>query len=323
MELTVLAGLIASVELPGKLVLRVLGALAPGAGAGGGGAGADARRTGRRNGWRLVRLLLLNTLVAISIGLLVANVVQPGRWTRGRSRRRCDRQRRQANPLTQFLDNVPKSLLGPLGDDGRVLSVIFLALAFGIALRRLKHEPIGNVDELTPVAFDALVIVLHWVLEVIPLAVFGIVTAIIAQGKYHELVGLGAFVLAVILALLLQAAYYLMRVRLGSWVRPRDLMRGTRDALVMAFSTGSSTATMPVTYACLKDRVGLREQSASMGAWSARTSITTAPPSTRRWRRCLSPRRWASIFRLDQQLIVVLTSIVASVGAAGIPEAGS
>ena len=57
-----------------------------------------------------------------------------------------------------------------------------------------------------------------------------------------------------------------MRVRLGSWVRPLDLLRGTRDALVMAFSTGSSTATMPVTYACLREKVGLREQSASMGA---------------------------------------------------------
>ena len=79
----------------------------------------------------------------------------------------------ESNPLTQFLDNIPKSLFGPLGDDGRVLSVIFLALAFGVALRRLKNQPIGNVDQLTLVAFDSLVIVLHWVLEVIPLAVFG------------------------------------------------------------------------------------------------------------------------------------------------------
>ena len=71
--------------------------------------------------------------------------------------------------------------------------MIFLALAFGIALRRLRHEPVGDVDQLSLVAFNALVIVLHWVLEVIPLAVFGIVTALIADGKFHDFVGLGRF----------------------------------------------------------------------------------------------------------------------------------
>ena len=297
MELTVLAGLIASVELPGKLVLRVLGALAP----------------------ALVLVAVIRALMHAELGgrnRLAAGEAaavehgggdfdRPGGGQRGAAGKLDDDWRppevtkaaAATNPLTQFLDNIPKSLFGPLGDDGRVLSVIFLALAFGIALRRLRHEPVGNVDQLTLVAFNALVIVLHWVLEVIPLAVFGIVTALIAHGKFQDFVGLGAFVLSVILALLLQSAYYLTRIRLGSWVRPLELIRGTRDALVMAFSTGSSTATMPVTYACLKDRVGLRESSASMGAWSDRISTTTAPRCTKRWRHCLSPNRWASIFR--------------------------
>ena len=82
--------------------------------------------------------------------------MRPGRWTALVEPPPCrSRPKAAANPLTQFLDNVPKSLLGPLGDDGRVLSVIFLALAFGMALRRLRHQPIANVDELTLVAFDA------------------------------------------------------------------------------------------------------------------------------------------------------------------------
>ena len=241
------------------------------------------------------------------------------RWPR---RPRWRRSAATANPLTQFLDNIPKSLFGPLGDDGRVLSVIFLALAFGIALRRLKHEPVGNVDQLTLVAFNALVIVLHWVLEVIPLAVFGIMTALIAHGKYRDLAGLGAFVLAVILALLLQTAYYLVRVRLCSWVRPLDLIRGTRDALVMAFSTGSSTATMPVTYACLKDRVGLREQSASMGALVGSNFNNDGTALYEAMAALFIAQSLGQHLTLVQQLIVVLTSIVASVGAAGIPEAG-
>src|SRR5438045_8029653 len=77
---------------------------------------------------------------------------------------------------------------------------------------------------------------------------------------------MGAFIIAVVLALALQATWYLILIRFFSWVRPLELLRGVRDALAMAFSTDSSTATMPVTYACLKDKVGLREKSASMGA---------------------------------------------------------
>ncbi len=322
LELTVLAGMIASVELPGKLVLRVLGALAPALVLVAVVRALMHAELGGRNGWRLVKLLLLNTVVAILIGLTVANVLQPGGWTALGQPAEVTKTATAANPLTQFLDNIPKSLFGPLGDDGRVLSVIFLALAFGVALRRLKREPIGNVDQATLVAFNALVIVLHWVLEVIPLAVFGIVTALIAHGKFHDFVGLGAFVLAVILALLLQMTYYLVRVRLGSWVRPLDLLRGTRNALVMAFSTGSSTATMPVTYACLKDRVGLREQSASMGALVGSNFNNDGTALYEAMAALFIAQSLGQHLSLVQQLIVVLTSIVASVGAAGIPEAG-
>lgn len=322
LELTVLAGLIASVELPGKLVLRVLGALAPALVLVAVVRALMHAELGGSKGWRLVRLLLLNTVVAITIGLLVANVVRPGSWTTLSEPPVVAKSAAAGNPLTQFLDNIPKSLFGPLGDDGRVLSVIFLALAFGIALRRLKRAPVGNVDQLTLVAFDALVIVLHWVLEVIPLAVFGIITALIAHGKYRDLAGLGAFVLAVILALLLQTAYYLTRVRLCSWVRPWDLIRGTRDALVMAFSTGSSTATMPVTYACLKERVGLREQSASMGALVGSNFNNDGTALYEAMAALFIAQSLGQHLTLVQQLIVVLTSIVASVGAAGIPEAG-
>jgi Na+/H+-dicarboxylate symporter len=191
-----------------------------------------------------------------------------------------------------------------------------------VALRRLKNQKISNVDELTLVAFDALVIVLHWVLELIPLAVFGIVTAIIGRGKYHDFVGLGAFVLSVILALTIQATFYLVRVRLGSWVRPLDLIRGTRDALVMAFSTGSSTATMPVTYACLKERVGLREQSASMGALVGSNFNNDGTALYEAMAALFIAQSLGQHLTLAHQVIVVLTSIVASVGAAGIPEAG-
>jgi Na+/H+-dicarboxylate symporter len=172
------------------------------------------------------------------------------------------------------------------------------------------------------VALDSLIVVLYWIVDVIPLAVFGIVASIVGVKGFGDFVALGGFVVAVLVGLALQATYYLIRVRLGSWVSPLALLRGTRDALVMAFSTGSSTATMPVTYACLREKVGLREQSASLGALVGSNFNNDGTALYEAMSALFVSQLLGSHLSLGQQLMVVLTSVVASIGAAGIPEAG-
>jgi Na+/H+-dicarboxylate symporter len=181
---------------------------------------------------------------------------------------------------------------------------------------------VHTVDDLVHVALHSLVTVLHWIIEVIPLAVFGIVASIIGTKGFADFVALGGFVVAVLVALSLQAVYYLVRVRLGSWVRPRDLLRGMRDALVMAFSTASSTATMPVTYASLRDKVGLREESASLGSLVGANFNNDGTALYEAMSALFVAQMIGQDLSLAQQFMVVLTSVVASVGAAGIPEAG-
>ena len=90
----------------------------------------------------------------------------------------------------------------------------------------------------------------------------------------------------------------------------------------MAFSTGSSTATMPVTYACLKDKVGVREESASLGSLVGANFNNDGTALYEAMSALFVAQLLGTHLTLDQQLLVVLTSIVASVGAAGIPEAG-
>jgi Na+/H+-dicarboxylate symporter len=319
----------APLAIPSKLVLRLLGALAPGlvllaivqALIG-------ARLEGGKAG-RLVRLLALNTLVAITVGLLVANLLAPGRWTAQLAPDKAAAHGAQQGPdlLQQFLDNIPQSLLGPLTDNGRVIGVIFLALAFGLALRGRAERKVETVKDAVDVALETLVAILHFVIELVPLAVFGLVASILGTQGFAPFGALGAFIVAVLLALLLQTVYYLLRVRFFSWVRPLDLLRGMRDALLMAFSTGSSTITMPVTFECLRERVGLREESASLGAlvganfnndgtalYEAMAALFVS--------QLLAAQGVGADLTLTQQLLVVLTSVVASVGAAGIPEAG-
>jgi len=307
---------------PGKLVLRLLGALAPPLILAAIVHTFMTTHLGGPLAARLPRLLLMNTLVAITVGLTVANVIQPGRGAGLAPSEPAVETTQTANPLVAFIENVPKSLLGPLGDDGKVIGVIFVAVAFGMALRKERHRPLGTVEHLVELVLDSLIKILHWIIAVVPLAVFGIVASIVGTEGFAQFQALGIFVLSVLLALTIQAVYYLVRVRFGSWVRPGELLRGGRDALVMAFSTASSTATMPVTYAALKDRIGLRDQSAGMGALVGANFNNDGTALYEAMAALFIAQMIGIDLSMHQQVMVVLTSIIASVGAAGIPEAG-
>lgn len=307
---------------PGKLVLRLLGALAPPLILAAIVHTFMTTHLGGPLAARLPRLLLMNTLVAITVGLTVTNVIQPGRGAGLAPSEPAVETIHAANPLVAFIENVPKSLLGPLGDDGKVIGVIFVAVAFGMALRQERHRPLGTVEHVVKLFLDSLIKILHWIIAVVPLAVFGIVASIVGTEGFAQFQALGVFVLSVLLALSIQATYYLVRIRFGSWVRPVDLLRGGRDALVMAFSTASSTATMPVTYAALKDRVGLREQSASMGALVGANFNNDGTALYEAMAALFIAQMIGIDLSMHQQVMIVLTSIIASVGAAGIPEAG-
>lgn len=280
---------------------------------------------------RLIGLLVLNTVVAICIGLAVANILHPGRGAhllRDTGKPAAAGGAHGAEGITlggmmdQMMENVPKSLFGPLTDDGKVLGVVFIAVAFGIALRKYRHRPVQTLEDMVEVALGSLIQVLHWIIELVPLAVFGIVASIVGTKGFAPFHALGAFVVSVIVALLLQVCYYLVRIRLGSWVRPAHLLRNTRDALVMAFSTASSTITMPLTYASLKDKVGLRERSASLGSLVGANFNNDGTALYEAMSALFIAQMLGMHLSIEQQFLVVLTSIVASVGAAGIPEAG-
>jgi len=178
------------------------------------------------------------------------------------------------------------------------------------------------VRDVVELAYGLLLKILPWVIQLVPLGVFAIVAKVVGTEGFAPFKAMGVFVLAVLLALCLQATWYLVRVRLASWVRPLALLKGIRDALVMAFSTGSSTATMPVTYACLKDKVGLREESASLGSLVGANFNNDGTALYEAMAALFVAQLLGMDLTFPQQLLIVLTSIIASVGAAGIPEAG-
>jgi Na+/H+-dicarboxylate symporter len=274
-----------------------------------------------RGAAHLAFLLILNTTVAIIIGLLVANVIRPGKHAHLAPATQ-PAGHAGGNIREQLMENIPKSVLEPLVSNN-VIGVVFLAVAFGIALRRLASDhDITIVNQVIQLAFKAIVIILHWIIDLVPLAVLCTVAGEIGPRGFAFFKGLAWFIVAVLIALFLQAIWYLTRIRLGSWVRPLDLLSKMRDALVMAFSTSSSTATMPVTYAALRERVGLREDSASMGALVGSNFNNDGTALYEAMAALFIAQMLGQDLSITQQLVVVVMAIIASVGAAGIPEAG-
>ena len=282
-----------------------------------------------RSGRKLSILLITNTVVAIAIGLFVANVLRPGVGGQALAVSQGSNKSpiKQLDPWGLLSDLIPDSVLKPLVDNN-VISLIFVALAFGIVLRAIKTEQQHrNQDEYVAIErtigilFDAVIRILHWVIALVPIAVFGIVAKTIALQGFEPFKSLGSFVLAVILALLLQATYYLLRVKFGSWLSPQEFIKGGSDALITAFSTASSTATMPITFEVLQ-KLGLRKSSASLGALVGSNFNNDGTALYEAMSALFISQVLGQNLSLEQQLVVVLTSIIASVGAAGIPEAG-
>ena len=270
---------------------------------------------------KLTYLLMLNTIVAIVVGLVIANTLRPGEHV-APVHDDGTALVKHIDPITDFLNSVPDSLVKPLvekqfhrcdypGD--------LLRYGRPAGFRRMRG---WQLFPAVSTAFDLVVIVLHWVLELVPLAVFCKVSSLLTLGGLDPFKSLAWFVFAVIGALLVQSGYYLLRVWWRSWVTPMGLLRGSRDALVMAFSTGSSVATMPLTYECMTTRVGLKPDAASLGVLVGGNFNHDGTALYEAMSALFVSQALGVHLSLVQQLVVVVTSMVAAVGAAGIPEAG-
>jgi DAACS family dicarboxylate/amino acid:cation (Na+ or H+) symporter len=178
------------------------------------------------------------------------------------------------------------------------------------------------IEQIITILFQALIKILHWIVALVPLAVLGIVAKTIALQGFAPFKPLGAFIISVLLALFLQACYYLLRLQFGSWVKPKKFLIRSSEALLTAFSTASSTATIPIAFEILLQKIGLRQSSASLGALVGSNFNHDGTALYEAMSALFITQILGWHLSLLQQLIVVLTSMFASVGAAGIPEAG-
>jgi Na+/H+-dicarboxylate symporter len=296
-----------------------------------------------KHGGRLLAICGVNLLMAMLLGLTIMNVFTPGEsWSGHIQELTAQLQSDVANisiktapegvtlnPLKNIAGYIPENIIDPFVKNN-VISVILLALLMGSALRFLKQNPFAGdnsgidlLANLITAGYHLILQMLAWVIVAIPFAITGVVAQVIGKSGLNVFVLLGIFLITMLTGLLIHGFVYYpcMAYWFGKLSIKRYLGLGM-DAIVMAFSTNSSLATVPVTLNCLTEKMAVSERSARLAAtigtnlnndgiilYEAMAAIFMAQ---------------AIGFNLDvsQQLMIIAASVMVGLGVSGIPEAG-
>ncbi len=290
----------------------------------------DVRKLGRIGG-KTVLYYLTTTAVAITFGLVLANTLQPGVGLPEDVQSRLRQGDEAGGPpvameppsISETLLNViPKNPFQALAE-GNMLQLIFFALVLGLALTTIPGEKAGPVIAFFDGLNEAMIALIHLIMKLAPYGVFALSASIVGEFGIDILTLLLKYALVVIVGLAVyMVTAFSLAVTVFSDVGIRKFFRGIRPAQLIAFSTSSSSATLPVTMECTQDNLGVPKEIASL---TLPLGATINMDGTALYQG-VSALFVAQVYGMDlgigQQLTIVLTATLASIGTAGAPAAG-
>lgn len=289
-----------------------------------------------RQGAKLVTICLINVSVAMIIGLTIMNLWEPGKaWhghvedllhvVPGTSLKPAVTP--SAHPLEDLLAYIPRTITDPFRSNN-IIGVVFLALALGLALRwaRTKQGQAGRALDHVALAveriYGGLVTVLWWVILTVPFAVFGVVAHVVGKSGMGVFSALWIFLVAMLLGLAIHAVLYYPMV---AWVvgkkSPRVYIGQGADAIMTGMSCNSSLATVPITLRCL-ERMHVSSQSARLAACVGTNLNNDGITLYEAMAALFLAHALGYDLPMSKQIVIVVASIIAGAGVAGIPEAG-
>jgi len=293
----------------------------------------DIRKLGRI-GAKTMAYYLCTTVIAICIGLLLANTLRPGAGLSEESRTKLI----QSSPedsvtpidttlkkptITDILLNIIPTNPIRAFVEGKMLQIIFFALMTGICLGLIPSERSRPVIDFFEGVNDVVIKMVHIIMKLAPYGVFALISAVVADFGLDVLFVLIKYSLVVIVGLLLHVVIvYSLAIKIFSKQKVRTFFRGIRPAQLIAFSSASSSATLPVTMECTEKKLGVPGQIAS---FALPLGATINMDGTALYQG-VSTVFIAQVYGLGlnpmQQLTIVLTAVLASIGTAGTPAAG-
>ena len=304
---------------------------------------ADLNKLSRIGG-KTIAIYLLTTFIALIIGLAVVNVFQPGTTIPDGLRTRlqdtyqtdiADRETAaqettERSPLEPLVEMVPENILGAATNNRAMLSVVFVAFLFGVSLMlvpREKAKPLLGLFE----SLDAVIIkIVEIVISFAPVGVFcliaGTITAVSGDSPsdvFQLLSALGLYCFTVVFGMTIHAVViYPFMLRLLTPIRIRDFFASIHPAQLVAFSTSSSAATLPVTMKHVQKNIGVSDEVASFVLPLGATINMDGTALYQAVAAVFIAQTLGIPLDVGAQATIVFTALLGSIGAAAVPSAG-
>jgi len=286
-----------------------------------------------RLGGRTIAFYVVTTLAAILVGLMLVNVVNPGTVDGEPARDLLALETDVSDVAGQvgekgagdvveiFVRMIPPNIVQAAAN-GEMLGLIFFAILFGFFMTRLDHESAEPLFRFWDGLFKVMMRMTEWVMKFAPIGVFGLVAKTVVKTGFDAAEPLLIFAVTVLIALALHTFVTLpVMLKLLTRVNPAKMYRGISPALLTAFSTASSSATLPVTMDCLEKNVGVSNK---VSSFVLPLGATVNMNGTALYE-CMAAMFIAQAYGLDlsvgTQFSIVVIALVTSIGVAGIPSA--
>ena len=291
-------------------------------------AGIGNLATLRRLGYKAFAYYIATSLLAILIGQLLVNLIRPGD---GAALGLTPIAAGGVAPDVSFIGvlerMVPENVFGALTDNSAMLSIIFFALLFGFFVTRTPDPHGARVKELFESLFEVVMRLAEAVLKLIPFGVFALLVDIVATTGLAVFQPLLLYMLTVTVALGIHAGVTLcLALRLLGGISPWRWVRAMSPALITAFSTSSSSMTLPVTLETVEKHGRVSNE---VGSFTLPLGATINMDGTALYEIVgviFLAQYYASAggfeLTMTNQLLVIFMALLASIGAAGIPSAG-
>ncbi|MGA0869664.1 MAG: dicarboxylate/amino acid:cation symporter [Planctomycetota bacterium] len=299
----------------------------------------DTSKIGRIGG-KTIALYLATTAIAITIGLVVVNIFRPGSGISAELRESLRsgfaqmaedkvRAAEDVSIVQQLIGIVPTNPFAALANS-EMLQIVFFALMLGVALTRLNSKrPVAHVVSVFQLLSDGIIEMVHLIMKIAPIGVFAMLASVLADlGEDPEQTGqlLGAllgYMGTVVLALVLHGVLvYGLLIRGMARIPVKRFAKAMLPAQLLAFSSSSSAATLPVTIDCVEKGVGVDEEASS---FVLPLGATINMDGTGLYQG-VAAVFIATVYGMDlsllQQAEIVLTATLASIGTAAVPGVG-
>lgn len=297
-----------------------------------------------RIGGKTLAFYILSTPVAVLLGLVLVNVLEPGSYVAPDIRTELfelysqDIDTRQGiaetvsarGPLRFIEEIVPRNFFSSIQENRNMLQVVFMALLFGVGLVQIPRNVAQPMIEVLEAANQVIIKLVNVVMLIAPVGVFALLGSAITEitgddpGRIMSIVGaLGMYMMTVIAALIIHLfLFYGSVLRVGTTMSMFDWIRGMFPAQLVAFSTSSSAATLPVTMECCEKNLGIDEEVVSFAIPLGATINMDGTAIYQAVAAIFIAQAVGMDLTLAQQMVVVLTAVLASIGTAAVPGAG-